>query len=303
MREQELSRAIRKHPSSMTAYDLTLQALDQIYRVRRESLVRARELLDQAIAHDPTYAPAYSHSAYVHSLWIGQGRSHDITAVYARAARAAEMAIEHDRNDAMALAVYGHTQSFLRKDYDTALVFLDRAVAAGPSCAWAWSMNSFTCQFVGDTQNAIPRAEQAVRLSPIGPDAFWHEHALSQAHYMSGNYGDAISWARMSAAHNGGNLSNVRSLIAVSSRPEKRTKRVKSRSSCFRATRVFGSPNSGRGHRCGEKSETLRRAFKKGRPYRLSDKVGRHASQGKREGSDDRKYGKYRKYRQHGQHW
>ena len=60
MREQELTRAIRKHPSSLTAYDLTLQALDQIHRVRRESLMRARELLDQAIAHDPTYAPAYS---------------------------------------------------------------------------------------------------------------------------------------------------------------------------------------------------------------------------------------------------
>jgi adenylate cyclase len=213
VREQELTRSMRKHPASMTAYDLTLQAQEQIYRMNRESLLRGRELLGQAIAHDPTYAPAYSYSAYAQILWVGQGLSQDIDAVYALAARAAEAAIEHDRNDAMALAIYGHTQSFLRKDYETAMVFLDRAIAAGPSCAWAWSLNSFTCQYLGDTRNAVPRAEQAVRLSPIGPDAFWHEHALSQAHYVSGNYDDAVSWARMSAAHNSGNLSNLRALI------------------------------------------------------------------------------------------
>ena len=213
VREQELHRATRKRPSSMTAYDLTLQGLEQIYRMNRESLLEARELLRQAIAHDTNYAPAYSYSAYLECLWIGQGWGKDIEAIYARAARAAEAAIEHDRNDAMALAIYGHTQSYLKRDFVTAMVFLDRAIAAGPSCAWAWSMNSFTCQYLGDTKNAIPRAEQSVRLAPIGPDAFYHEHALSQAHYFSGNYDEAVSWARMSAAHNSGNISNLRAFI------------------------------------------------------------------------------------------
>lgn len=214
VREQELTRAMRKHPASMTAYDLTLQALEQIHRMDRESLLRGRELLVQALAHDPTYAPAHSYSAYLHCLWVGQGLSTDVEAVFALAARAAEMAIEHDRNDAMALAIYGHTRSFLRRDYDTAMVFLNRAIDAGPSCARAWGLNSLTCQYLGDTRNAVPRAEQSLRLSPIGPDAFWHEHVLSQAHYVGGNYADAVSWGRLSAAHNGGNLSNLRTLIS-----------------------------------------------------------------------------------------
>ena len=113
----------------------------------------------------------------------------------------------------MALAIYGHMQSFLRKDYETAMVFLDRAVTAGPSCAWAWSMNSLTCQYLGDAKNAIRRAEEGVRLSPMGPDAFWHKHALSQAHYVGGNYDDAVFWGRMSASHNWRNTSNLRTLI------------------------------------------------------------------------------------------
>ena len=54
---------------------------------------------------------------------------------------------------------------------------------------------------------------RSVRLAPIGPDAFYHEHALSEAHYFSGNYDEAVSWARMSAAHNSGNISNLRAFI------------------------------------------------------------------------------------------
>ena len=45
LREIELSRAMRKHPTSITAYDLTLQALDQLSRMERVSLERARKLL------------------------------------------------------------------------------------------------------------------------------------------------------------------------------------------------------------------------------------------------------------------
>jgi adenylate cyclase len=63
LRERELNRAQRKHPDSLTAYHLTLQALDRFYRMDRSSLQQARDLLEQAIAHDPGYATAYSHLA------------------------------------------------------------------------------------------------------------------------------------------------------------------------------------------------------------------------------------------------
>ena len=51
-----------------------------------------------------------------------------------------------------------------------------------------------------------------MRLSPLGPDAFWLEHYLSQAYYLIGRYEDAVGWGRMSAAHAGANTSNLRSL-------------------------------------------------------------------------------------------
>ncbi|MBV8456724.1 MAG: hypothetical protein JO122_08950 [Acetobacteraceae bacterium] len=213
LRERELSRALRKHPASMTAYDLTLQALDLFYRMDRASIARARELLEQAVAHDPDYAPAYSHMASLHMRLIGQGWSEDDMADRAKAATAARSAIDRDRSDAVALAIYGHVQSYLMKDYVTATDYLNRALTVGPSCAWAWGYSSLTSGYLGDYEAAVTRAENAVRLSPIGPDAFWLEHYLSQAYYLAGRYEDAVGWGRMSAAHAGANTSNLRSLI------------------------------------------------------------------------------------------
>jgi adenylate cyclase len=214
LRERELTRALRKHPASMTAYDLTLQALNLFYRMDCASIARARELLEQAVAHDPDYAPAYSHLASLHMRWIGQGWSEDELADRKTAASAAQHAIERDRNNAVALAIYGHVQSYLLKDYTTATDYLDRAIAVGPSCAWAWGYSSLTCGYLGNYEAATARAERAVRLSPLGPDAFWLEHYLSQAYYLAGRYEDAVGWGRMSEAHAGANTSNLRSLTA-----------------------------------------------------------------------------------------
>jgi adenylate cyclase len=100
------------------------------------------------------------------------------------------------------------------KDYAVAQGYLERAPAAGPSCAQAWAYSSLTCGYLGDTAKAIARAEQAVRLSPVGADSFWFEHYLSQAYYLGGRFDDAVGWGRMSAAHVGTNTSNLRCLIA-----------------------------------------------------------------------------------------
>jgi TolB-like protein/class 3 adenylate cyclase len=214
VRERELNRSMRKHPSSMTAYDLTLQAFDQLYRMEHDAFFRARELLREALSHDPGYAPAYSYTAYWHIFCIGQGWSQDLAADTAAAARAARAAVERDRNDALGLAFSGHMQSYLLKDYVAAMDLLERALAAGPSCAWAHSMSSLTLGYIGNYARCLTHAEQAVRLSPLGPDAFFHEHVLSQAFYLSERYNEAVAWGRMASAHCGAQTSNLRTLIA-----------------------------------------------------------------------------------------
>ena len=214
LRDQELGRALRKHPDSMTAYDLTLQAMDLSYRLDRVSLETAVGLLEQACVLDPDYAPAYSHLALSRLWLIGQGWSREEWVDQDLVAAAARKAVERDRNDALGLAIYGHQQSYLAKDYRAGQAFLDSAIAAGPSCAWAWTLNGLTCGYLGDAATAVTRTEHAMRLSPVGADAFWFEHFLSQSYYLAGRYEDSIAWGQMSAAHGGANTSNLRCLIA-----------------------------------------------------------------------------------------
>ncbi|CAM3350730.1 hypothetical protein JHFBIEKO_5577 [Methylobacterium mesophilicum] len=214
LRSHELARAHRKRPDSLTAYDLTLQALSLIHRLERTSFIEARRLLEQASVCDAAYAPAYSHLASLGMRWIGQGWSEDEDADRLAASHAAQMAIERDPSDAVGLAIYGHLRSYLLRDYDSANEYLKRALAAGPSCAWAWAYSGLTLGYIGETSRAIEYGEHAVRLSPLGIDAFWLEHYLSQAYYLAGRHEESIAWAHASAAKGANNASNLRCLIA-----------------------------------------------------------------------------------------
>jgi adenylate cyclase len=208
----ELARAMRKPPDSVTAYDLLLQALDVLYQLRHDTFDRARGLLQQAMASDPNYAPAYSHAATWHMFRIGQGWSTNIKQDAEEAERCAVAALDRDSNNAVALAIYGQMLSFTRRDYASARSFLDRAIAAGPSCHMAWTLSSTTAGWMGDGERAVKHATRALQLSPLDPFAFFAEHMLSQGYYVSGDFAEAISWGRRAAARNGMLTSNLRTL-------------------------------------------------------------------------------------------
>ena len=212
--EHELVRARRKHPQNMTAYDFLLQALDQLYRMDDESHARARGLLQQAMAHDPFYGPAYSYAAFWYIFHIGEGHSTDFEADAREAARLAETAIGLNENDPWALAIYGHVQSFLLHDYERAMLFLDRAIEAGPSSSIAWTMSGATCGYIGKGPLAVERGERGVRLAPQDTYRFWHEALLGQAHYVNGNFEEAVVWARRAVGRNGAVAFSLRTLIA-----------------------------------------------------------------------------------------
>jgi adenylate cyclase len=212
--EWELRRGLRKHPESQTAYDLVLQALQYLYRMDYESHSRARSLLLSAIALDADYALPYSYAAYWYIFRVGEGWTADPDDDSAEAARLAKAAIDRDGNDALALAIFGHVQAFLLRNFDAADVILNRAIDVGPSCALAWAMSSVTRGYLGDGRGAVERAEQGIRLSPIDAHIFWNEGMLAQAHYINGDYASATAWARKSASRRSTAMFNLRVLAA-----------------------------------------------------------------------------------------
>lgn len=214
IRERELKRAMRKHPESMDAYDLVLQAIDLLYRMEYRPFSGARGLLQKARLHDADYAPAYAYAAQWHTFRVGQGWSADFQADSVEAARLAAEAIERDRYDANALAICGHARSFLLHDYATGADLLDRALEAGPSCALAWTLGSCTASYTGDGPQAVARAEHSLRLSPRDPLAFFYICNLGIAHYANGAYEEAVLCGRKAFAQKKSFRANLRTLAA-----------------------------------------------------------------------------------------
>jgi TolB-like protein/DNA-binding SARP family transcriptional activator len=215
VREIELARARRKPPSSLTAYDLLLRGLDRMSWLEPTAFSEAGRLLRRGMELDPGFAAVRSHAATWHNYNLAQGWSADPAADTAAAARLAGEALERDHNDAVALAIQGQTLSFTRRDYSAARHFLDRAIAVGPSASLAWTLSSTTHGWTGDGQSAVAHAMRGLRLSPHDPFAFFTEHMVSQGHYVSGDFAEAVRWGRKAAASNPMLTSNLRTLAAA----------------------------------------------------------------------------------------
>jgi adenylate cyclase len=215
VRERELVRARRTPPQSLTAYDFMLQALDHLYRLDYESFWLARGLLQRAIAHDPRYALAHAYTAQWYGFRVGEIGSPTPQADAAAAIQHADTALDLDRDDSQVLALCGHAYAYFTRDYHRAIDLFDGAIAAGPSSAMAWSMSSATRGYIGDGETAVQHAEQAVRVSPLDERLYWHEGLLAQAHYVNGNYEEALEWVRSAVERNESGRFNLRTLIAT----------------------------------------------------------------------------------------
>jgi adenylate cyclase len=214
VQESELRRVLRKRPESLDAYECVLRGLDLLYRFEEDKFMQALPLFQRAMALDPTYAMAHALAAGWHSVRFNQGLSIDPMADMREAERLSRMALTLDRFDPYALSLCGHLRAFLFRDYDHAIELFDRALAASPSSAIAWLRSSATFSYIGETREARRRVDNGLRLSPYDAHVFYSYSIVALAAYAAGDYAEAASWARRSAALNPRFTANLRFLAA-----------------------------------------------------------------------------------------
>lgn len=180
----------------LTAQDLLLQALPAIYRMERDSFLRARRLLEMSLSADPGSSVAHGWLAYWDLLYVGQGWSDDPAASTAEAARLAERAVMLDPGDARALTLAGHVRGFLGKHPEEATALHERAIALNPNSALAWCFSGLAHSYMGRHEEALRRINVALRLSPSDPHGFFFDMALIMPHLMRGDYPAAIEAGR-----------------------------------------------------------------------------------------------------------
>lgn len=215
LRDAELRRSRAHRPEELAAYHLLLQSRELTFRLERSAFERAGELLRLAIDRDPGYAAARAAAANWYSLRIHQRWSPDPEADMRALEAMARAAVAMDSSNGRALALLGHNLTILHRDYNEALALISRGLEASPNDAEAMVWSSPTYAYLGETAQAVRRAERAIALSPEDPFMFRYEHFLGIAHYAAGNYEEAAYWGSRSARANPHYTSNLRMTSAA----------------------------------------------------------------------------------------
>ncbi|GJE36796.1 adenylate/guanylate cyclase domain-containing protein [Methylobacterium persicinum] len=215
VREAELKRALRKRSESRNAYELMLQAVDAMYLMRSPEFPKARELLQDAMRADETYATSFAYAALWHIHNAAQGWATDLGSEAEEATRLALAAVERDPADGFALAVYGHTRALFFREYADAMLIFERALEASPGNAMAWTLSSGVYGYVGQGDEAVRRAEQGLRISPVDIQSYFYVMFLGQAHYLNDNFSEALIWSKKTYTLNPRLSANLRILAAT----------------------------------------------------------------------------------------
>jgi tetratricopeptide (TPR) repeat protein len=144
----------------------------------------ALPLLQRALTLDPTYALAHGLSAMAHhNRFLRAGLKEEDRAASVRHARSA---LEHGRDDALALTFAGFSLGMDAHDRSAAFAAFDAALALSPSTALAFILGSVVHSWAADAERAIEWGERALRLSPFDPWAFGAFGSQALGHYLNG---------------------------------------------------------------------------------------------------------------------
>jgi TolB-like protein/Flp pilus assembly protein TadD len=196
LRHAEVERARRKPTDKLDAYDCYLRALPPFYSLTHEGVDEALKLLGRAIELDPRFGLAKAQAARCYAWRNAQGWAADPQAERAKATGLAREAVEFAGDDPTVLWMAGFALWQLRVDFDDAVELYDRAIALNPSSAQALTLRGWSFASAGEPNEAIKLLEQARRLSPVDPEAFFTMSAMGFAYMTLGRFGEALGWTR-----------------------------------------------------------------------------------------------------------
>ncbi len=155
------------------AYDLYLLASQRIYERNQASLEMAAKLLNQAVAIDSGYAPAYAQLGIANLLLseVAYGNLPNQEAG-ATALGFLQKALELDPKNADALAGMGLYHLNIDTDYVAATEVLEQSVAINPNLinASLWLGTAYGA--IGNLQRSLQIQEQSYAIDPLHPAVY-----------------------------------------------------------------------------------------------------------------------------------
>jgi TolB-like protein len=190
----ERQRVENKSPQNLDAWDSYHLGLSCMYRYTKEGNGEAQGLFRRVIEIDPSFAAAHAGLAYTMFLSAVYFGAEPDTELLDGALGEAQEAVKLDDKDAMSYFIMGRIR-LIRREYELSIADLETAIELNPCLATAHCGLGDSLAYSGRLAEAIPRFEEAIRLSPHDPRRWAFLVYGSLALLFLERYEEAAEWA------------------------------------------------------------------------------------------------------------
>jgi len=212
---RELDRARSRPLETLENYSLLMAAINLSHRTSLGSFGQARGLLELLAERLPAHPLPLAWLAKWHVFKVNQGWSEDRASDSQHALDCATRAIESDPACSIALTVNAWANLSLRKRFDVADEFFERAVEANPNDSTAWLLKGTMHAFKGEGRTAVTAAQRAIHLSPLDPRRSYYDSLAAAAYLSAGDFERSIQLAQQSLRVDRQHLSTLRALTVA----------------------------------------------------------------------------------------
>jgi adenylate cyclase len=185
----DIDRIKRKPPQDLAAYDYVLRSKILHHVGTKEANAEALDVLDKAIEVDPDYAQAYAWKACTLRQAVLRGYAEDPDVAGEQRVENARKALALDENDMECLRILCEI-NMEQLDLAQAELYHNRAFAINPNDPRMAAQRGELMTWMGRHTEGIEWVETAMRLDPLGANAF--SHLLGRALHGERRYAEAI---------------------------------------------------------------------------------------------------------------
>ncbi len=189
--EGEQARIYGKGTDNLEAYLKAMEANWLVYQSTKEQVIKARQLLEEVISLDSSYALAHCILGLTHILdiWLGSSKSPIESAM--RGVELYQKAIALDSTLASAHVHLGYVYAAMIRQHDKGIAEAEKALTLAPNSADVVLLYAIILTYAGRWDEAIPLFREALRLNPIPPNHYYRHFAVVLRE--TGQYDEAIS--------------------------------------------------------------------------------------------------------------
>jgi adenylate cyclase len=197
--EGEKIRALTRSTDDLNAYLKWTEGRKHLLRLNRDDNVKARQLLEEAIALDPEFSTPYADLAWTHIFGIRFGLSKSPKESLKLAAQLAHKAISLDDSSPFGHSVLGAILT-VKRQYEEAIAQGEKAVALSPGDSLATAHLARTLAYAGRYEESLAWFEKVIRLDPKALN--WYLTMVGHCYIYMGRHEEAVEEFKKVLYHN-----------------------------------------------------------------------------------------------------